>query len=1050
MDPYIYNGGGVAVLDVNRDGLQDLFFTARLQGCQLYLNKGHLQFENISKKSGVEQFGGLKTGVTVVDINHDGFQDLYVCRTWLEPLPERRNLLLVNQKNGTFTDEAAAYGLDDLSASQMGNFFDFDLDGDLDLYVMNHPVDWRSITEVNFRPTPGCSSARCQPPNDEFESDKLYENDGKGHFTDISRKAGIHNRAFGLSVLTSDFNADGYPDILVGNDFIMPDFLYINNRQGGFTDQGASYFRHTSNHSMGADVADVNEDGLQDIVVLDMLAADWTRRRTLMSTMILERTKELENKGYGRQMMRNTLQINNGNNTYSEIGRQAGIEATDWSWAPLLADFDNDGNCDLFVANGIFRDLNNTDFFLYTADSINKTGGISAQRFGSFEKFASLLPSTPVRPYLYRNTGNLHFEDVSEAWGFDQRGFANGAAYADLDNDGDLDLVTNNLQAPPTLYENRGSANHWLQIKCKGPQMNPTGIGAKVNVFAAGKLIFSQEVLHVRGYYSSVEPILQVGLGELPSVDKIEVTWPGGRQQTVGPVQADQRIVLDVSQATPPATTPQTTQTPLLEPVNWGDPLVHRENNFEDFNRDRLLPHRLSTEGPCLSVADFTGDGLDDLFLGGAAGQAGSLWIQENKRLRPLPQPALDQDRSFEDTGSLAFDADGDGDMDLYVSSGGNEETAGHARYQDRLYLNDGRGKMRLSPGALPAETHSGAALLGWDFDQDGDTDVFAAGRHTPGSYPQAPVSMLLENRGGHFTDVTQSTFPEFAQIGMVTDMAYTDLEGDGNPELLLCGDWMPITVFTLKNGKFVNKTTAWGLEKTGGWWNCLEIADVNQDGKPDILAGNEGKNTRFKPTQDHPLKIYAADFDRNGSIDPVIAHFHAGKYVPVAQRNEMAAQLPSLINKQFTRFATYAQAGIRDIFSHDALSRAMEKNIHGIESGWFEQKNGQLIFHPFPWEAQTAPVQSILTTDLNADGNPDFMLVGNHYGNEVETGRQDAGNGAVLTWKNQRLSCLPNTVTGFWATREARVVVEMMINGKTGYIVGNNNDRAQGYRRLK
>ncbi|MBL7828377.1 MAG: CRTAC1 family protein, partial [Saprospiraceae bacterium] len=623
-DPYIYNGGGVSVIDVNNDGLQDLFFTARLQGCRLYLNKGNFKFEDISEPSGVSKFSGLKTGTVVVDINADGWQDIYVCRTWLTPVPERRNLLFINNKDNTFSEQAAAFQLDDLSASQHANFFDYDRDGDLDCYVVNHPVDFKTINNLDQ----GKQAGRPGMPKNEWESDRFYRNDG-GKFTDLTTAAGLQNRAFGLSTLAADFNHDGWPDLFVGNDFVMPDFLYINNQNGTFTDRAAEYFKHTSNHTMGVDYADLNNDGLSDLIALDMLAEPLDRRLRLLNTMQRTRDQQMITNGYGKQVMRNVVQLNNGNLPFSEIGCLTGMYATEWSWAPLIADYDHDGNQDVFISNGIQRDLNDEDFFAYTADSINATGGVSASRFPDFSKFVDMVPSKPVHNYMFQNLGGLEFSNVSSSWGFTKEGFSNGAVYADLDNDGDLDLVTNNLQAPPSVYENKcvgTNKNNWLQIKCKGTAQNPFGIGAKIKVFDANNvLILAQEMTNVRGFYSSVEPIIQVGLGN-QTASKIEIEWLEGRHQELVQQFVNQRIILDIQQASVGDRTPALPTakklweaTPALEGLKF----IHQENQFEDFDREKLLPYRFSRRGPCSAVGDLDQNGTEDIYFGGASGQTG-------------------------------------------------------------------------------------------------------------------------------------------------------------------------------------------------------------------------------------------------------------------------------------------------------------------------------------------------------------------------------------------------------------------------------------------
>lgn len=1052
-DPYIYNGGGVAVLDLNNDGLQDLFFTARLQGCRLYLNKGGLTFEDISEKSGVSKFSGLKTGVNVVDINADGWQDLYVCRSWLTPLPERRNLLLVNNQNGTFTERAAEYGLDDLSASQHANFFDYDLDGDLDCYILNQPVDFKNMNNLDYTTGPG----RNQPPKDAFESDHLLRNDG-GKYTDVTREAGLQNRAFGLSTIASDFNNDGWPDLFVGNDFVMPDFLYLNNHKGGFTDQAEAYFRHTSNHTMGSDFADLNRDGWPDLVTLDMLAEEGPRRQRLMSTMSLERDRQMQQRGFGRQAMRNTLQLNNGNESFSEIGNLAGMAATDWSWAPLLADFDNDGWRDLFISSGIKRDLNDLDFFLYTADSINQTGGVNKTRFPQFEDYVRLMPSHPSHNFLFQNTGSLQLREVSKAWGFDQPGFSNGAAYADLDNDGDLDLITNNLESEAGIYENKAvgfNSNHWLQLKCQGTAQNPFGIGAKVRVWAAGTLIFSQEMTPVRGFYSSVEPVFQIGLGKLETVDKIEVDWQEHRFQILQNIRADQRITLKIQEAQAGACPKEP-----MPKAAWFEDITtrsglnfeHLEQPFEDFDREKLLPYRLSQTGPRLSAGDLNGDGLEDLFIGGAAGQAGAVFIQKPaQHFSRLAQPALDEDQAFEDTGSAFLDADGDGDLDLYVVSGSNEQPALSALYQDRLYLNNGIGVLTRAVDALPTESQSGSCVAVFDYDADGQPDLFVGGRAVPGRFPEAAASFILKNEGkGHFRDVTDLLAPKFRHIGMVTDLQIADLNRDGKAEMVVAGDWMPLTLVPLSAGSDPVPLSL------GGWWRCLSFADLDGDGDLDMAAGNWGLNSRHHASESSPLRLYAADFDQNGSLDPLFCRLWEGAYYPVAQRDLLASQIPA-IKKKFPRHTPYSVAKAGDVFSEKALTSGITLETQTLETQWFENQSNKgdktlkFVPHSLPLEAQFSPVNRILASDFNGDGWIDLLSIGNEEGADAETYHLDASNGCLMTGDGKGgFKVMPHRTSGFWAPGAARDLVWMGQNsGKNVLVLGYNQGKPRAFQAI-
>lgn len=1046
---YMYNGGGVAVIDINKDGLPDLYFTSTQSPNRLYLNKGNFQFEDITEKAGVGAPGGIKTGVTVVDINGDGWDDLYVCRTGLELVPERSNLLFINNQNQTFTEQAAKYGLNDPSASNHANFFDYDLDGDLDMYLINHPVDFQNVNKITLQETTDGRQVRVNKPRSPYDTDRLYRNEGNGRFTDVTLQAGIVNSAFSLSVTVADFNHDGYPDIYVANDYIEPDWLYINNRNGTFTDRIHDYMRHTSNHTMGVDIADYNNDGLLDVAALDMIAEDNRRQKLLMSTMMTERYETLLRYGYGSQLMRNTLQLNNGQGGFSETGTLAGISNTDWSWSPLMADFDNDGWKDLYITNGYYRDVTNLDYLTYTVDSINRSGGITLARFPDFNDYLNLIPSERLQNYMFRNKGDLTFEKVSTEWGFFDPSYSNGSAWADLDADGDLDLVINNIEDPAFVYRNtsieKGKKNY-LQIVLEGKAPNLKGIGASATVIQ-GEVLQYQEMNPTRGFLSSSQHLLHFGLPSPSVIEKVEVRWPDGTMQTLANLQPGQRLTVrqaDAGEKYQPGK-PAGSNALLQSAANLGIDFVHQENEFEDFNRERLLPHRFSKMGPGLATGDVNGDGLEDVFIGGASGQAGALYIQQkNSTFKRSNQEAWNADRNHEDTGALLFDADGDKDLDLYVVSGGNEFPPNDEVYQDRLYLNDGKGNFSRAKDALPRITASGYCVEAWDYDGDGDQDLFVGGRVTPGAYPVIPESFVLQNNGGRFTDLTDQVAPEFRHIGMVTDLRWGDLDGDGTAELVVSGEWMPVTVFKAENGKLRNHTEASGLGSTQGWWNCLAMADVDSDGDLDILAGNLGLNTRLKA----PLKAYARDFDGNGSIDPLISFMENGKEYALPRRENLIKQLPGL-KKKFVYFGPYSTATMQELFSANELSSAQVLEARELRTTLFlNQGKGAFQSVALPIEAQISPTNQFIVEDLNQDGHPDIMLVGNNHGADTESGPYDAGNGLVLLGDGKGgFRPLRSLDSGLWASRDARDLKALQLaNGKRLYLVGNNNASVQGW----
>lgn len=1051
FNPYLYNGGGVAVLDVNNDGLQDLYFTATVGACKLYLNEGNFKFSDITAKAHVGAERGYKTGVTVVDINADGWQDLYVCRTGLKESEDRRNLLFVNNQDGTFTEVAGNFGLNDASPSNHINFFDYDRDGDLDAYLLNHPTDFKNVTKMSLHENPDKSLARNLEPTNNFESDRLYRNEGNGSFTDVSRSAGIWNRAFGLSVSTTDFNGDGYPDLFVGNDYIDPDFLYLNNRNGAFTDVAAKTFRHMTEHTMGADIADLNHDGLMDIVALDMLAEDYKRQKERITSMTNERFFTLAKYGYGFQMERNLLNINNGDGTFSDIGCLAGIFQTDWSWSVLAKDYDNDGWEDLFITNGYRRDVTNADFMMFTSDSVNKLpGGFGPKNFPDFYDFLNLIPEQKLQSYLYRNKGNLTFENVATAWGIGQKSFSNGAAYADLDNDGDLDLVVNCIEREALVYQNTAADKkngNWLQIKLQGDGQNPFAIGARARVYA-GENIFTQELTPTRGFFSSVELLLHFGLGQVNQIDRLELEFPGNKLIVMTGVPVNQRLKLDIKNAKPGKLTPLPASNPYFRnaTVSRGLEFKHKEEMFFDFDRERLLPWQLSTPGPKIISGDANGDGLTDFYIGGATGSAGALFVQEKGgAFSKHAQATWDADARYEDAGGAFFDADGDGDQDLLLSSGGNTAPYGNELYHPRLYLNEGKGNFQRNEAALPKITESNAAVSIQDYDGDGDPDVFLGGWCRPGLYPQTPGSYILQNNKGVFSDVTASVSAEFPKLGMVRDMIWADLDGDAKAELVVVGEWMPVAVFKLTGGKLENKTAESGLATTSGFWRSVTAADLDGDGDKDLVCGNLGLNSRYRASITAPLEIFARDFDGNGSIDPIMVLQQDGERLPVAYRDVLIKQLPPL-RKQFVRYTPYASASIEQVYPEKILKEALHFQANMLESTAFINEGGKFVAKPLPMLAQASPIYACLVLDVNQDGFADLVTAGNDYGQQVETGRIDAGNGCVLLGDGKgNFRPLYARESGFWANKEARSLALLPIGANNKVLlVGNSNDVLQ------
>ncbi|PHN01513.1 VCBS repeat-containing protein [Flavilitoribacter nigricans] len=1027
MYEYFYNGGGVAAGDLNGDSLIDLYFTSNMANNKLYINQGNMQFRDVTAISGASGIPGpWKTGVTMADVNGDNRLDIYISYSGALPNEKRQNQLFINQGVGTngtplFREMAEAYGLASAGYSNQAYFFDYDRDGDLDALLLNHNP--KNLPVLNVSATKAVLQK-----DDPLQGVRLYKQQD-GTFTDATVEVGISSSAltYGLGIGITDINEDGWPDFYISNDYAVPDYLYINNGDGTFTDKIKESMGQNSHFSMGNDVADINNDGLPDIVTLDMLPEDNYRQKLLLAPDNYAKFDLNEQSGFHRQYMRNMLQLNNGNGTFSEIGQMAGISNTDWSWAALLADYDNDGWKDLFITNGYLRDYTNLDFIKYMDDYVQSKGRLVRD---DVLEIIGHMPASNVVNYIFSNQNGEGFTNRTANWGMDRPSNSNGAAYADLDNDGDLDLIVNNINQPAYIYRNDAGGqlnNNYLQVRLRGAGMNTQGIGAKVLAVYNGQRQKLEQYLS-RGYLSSVSPVMHFGLGTTTTLDSLVVIWPSGKQQTLTDVRANQVIELSEGEATE-TWTPARKQSAIFTEVS--SPVKHQEPTMQvrDFDRQPLLISELSYMGPFLLKEDLNGDDLPDIFIGGGRNQAASLYLQSgNGQFRPVDVPAFTADQAPVDAAAVAFDANGDGHPDLYVASGGYHDLdAQDEALQDRLYLNDGQGNFTRSADALPEMLVSKGTVLAKDINGDGHQDLFVGGRVIPGRYPETPASYLLINDGsGRFTDQTEALAPELSTLGMVTDAAWADLDQDGTEELLVVGEWMPLTVYRLTNGQLENSTLDFFNGEYRGWWNTITVDDLNGDQRADLVLGNIGTNTQFRVSSEEPAEIYFADFDDNGSVDPIFCFYIQGKSYPYVTRDEMLGQLSGL-RSRYTTYKDYADLTIGDIFATEELRDAKRLEANRMETTLFLSGSGKFEPAALPVEAQFAPVYTVTVLDYNADGNKDLLLCGNNSHAKLRLGRFDANYGILLEGDGRGgFRYIDQQTSGFAIKGDVRSVVEL------------------------
>lgn len=1034
-----YNGGGVGIGDVNNDGYVDIYFTGNLTENRLYLNNGDLTFTDVTATAGVGGEKSWSTGVSMADINGDGLLDIYVCNSGNIKGDNKQNELFINNGDGTFKESAMAYGLADKGFSTHAAFFDYDRDGDLDVYLLNN--SFQAIGSFNLKKSQ-------RPIRNEDGGDKLFRNDN-GRFTDVSEESGIYGSiiGFGLGVTVGDLNLDGWQDIFISNDFFERDYIYINNQDGTFSEELENQMKSITGASMGADMADINNDGYPDLFVTEMLPEPNDRLKTKTTFENWDRYQYNVDNGYYHQFTRNMLHLNNGDNTFSEIGRMAGVEATDWSWGALIADYDNDGNKDLFIANGIYKDLTDQDYINYISTAEMAKSVISEDGV-DFQKLTDVIPSNQISNYMYRNQGDLNFENVTNSWGLDEPSHSNGSAYADLDNDGDLDLVINNLNATSSIYINQNERinpeQNYLKLILKGGDKNTSAVGSRVQVYQ-GDQMYAYEQMPVKGFQSSVDPRINIGLNR-KSIDSLIVFWPNGDHSKLDNVSVNQSLVVDYNKTDRLYSNAQLRNDTYLFEAKKGvlSNYAHIENEFVDFDRDRLLYHMLSVEGPALCKGDFNKDGLEDIYVGGAKDQDGAMFFQKsNGSFTRTNETTFSQDKLSEDVDCSCFDADNDGDLDLYVASGGNEFPSSSSALIDRLYFNDGKGSFSKSKQILPTfQFENTSVVTPSDYDNDGDLDLFVGTRAKPFLLGVPVDGYLLENDGsGHYDNVTTSDASVLKKLGMITDATWADIDRDGSEDLVVVGEWMGIKIFKNNNGSLRDISSEVGLDSTNGWWNTIAKADIDNDGDIDFIIGNHGLNSRFKASLEKPVTMYVNDFDQNGSAEPIVCTYIGDKSYPLALKHDLVMQLP-MLKKKYVAYESYKDQSIEDIFGPELIEKSVTSEVYMLQSVVLINEGGSFDIKVLPRQAQLSPVYGIEIQDFDSDGHLDVVLGGNFYNAKPEVGRYDASYGTFLKGDGAGdFSYITNESVGLSIDGQVRGLTTIKSKQENLLLIARNNE---------